>query len=189
MNTALIIIIVVLVVLVLAFISVYNGLLRKKIYVQESWSSIDVQLKRKANVLPNLVDTLKMQTDYEGTLLRDITDARSGITEGSNAERMKANDNLTNSLLPSINAVMENYPTLGASESFRQLMTEISDCENKIAYARNRYNISVTTFNTAIITFPGVIFAGMMKLTAFPFFAVTEEQRQDADDMRIKDIK
>jgi len=180
--------IIIILIIVIFIIATFNGLNRKKIYVREAWSSIDVQLQRKGNILPNLVDTLKMQTNYEGNLLQKITEARTGIMEGSNDDRMKANDEMSK-ILPSLYAVAENYPTLASSASFQQLMSEISDCENKITYARNRYNISVTSFNTAIITFPGVIFAGMMGLKAQTFYEIPNEQRESIDSMRIKDIQ
>ena len=173
---------------VLIIAGIYNALVRKKNYVKEAWASIDVQLKRKGNVLPNLIDTLKMQTDYESGLLTKITQARSGLISGSNEDRMKANDEITK-MLPSIYAVAENYPTLGANESFRKLMDEIRDVEDKIAYARNRYNISVNDFNTAIKIFPNVLFAEMFGFSMEPFFEITEDLRKDYDNMRIKDIK
>lgn len=178
----------VVVVIVLWAIGVYNGLVRKKMYVGEAWSGIDVQLKRKGNVLPNLVDTLKMQTNYEGELLTKLTQARTGIVEGSNEERMKKSDEITK-LMPSLYAVAENYPQLGANESFRKLMEEISDCEDKITYARNRYNVSVTTYNTAIVVFPSSILANLFGFHKEPFFDIPEEQRKDIDNMRIKDIQ
>jgi len=178
----------VLIVILLWGIAAYNSLIRKKVYVGEAWASIDVQLKRKGNVLPNLVDTIKMQTGYEGDLLTKLTQARSGIIDGSNEERMKADNELTR-MMPSLYAVSESYPQLGANESYRQLMSEISDCEDKIAYSRNRYNIAVTTLNTAIQVFPTLIIAGMMGLKAEPFFEIDEQKRTDIDNMRIKDIQ
>lgn len=181
------IVLIIVAVLIIWFIAIYNGLARKKVYIRESWSSIDVQLKRKANVLPNLVDTLKMQTNYEGELLVKLTSARSGIMQGSNADRMKASDEISK-LLPSFYAVAENYPQLGANESFRKLMDEIRDCEDKISYARNRYNISVSNYNSAIIVFPSSIVASMFGFKSETFYEINEEQRKSADDMRIKDI-
>ena len=175
-------------VIVLWGIAAYNGLVRKKVYIGEAWSGIDVQLKRKANVLPNLVDTLKMQTNYEGELLTKLTQARTGIASGSNSERMKASDEVTK-LIPSLYAVAEAYPQLGANESFRKLMDEVRDCEDKITYARNRYNISVTTYNTAVRVFPSAIIASMMGYKEEEFYEIPAEQRQQADDLRIKDIQ
>ena len=175
------------VILLIWIIAINNSLVRKKMYVGEAWSGIDIQLKRKANIIPNLVDTLKMQTDYESDLLTNLTKARTGITSGSNEERMKANDDISK-MIPSVYAVAENYPVLGANESFRKLMTEVSDCEDKITYARNRYNISVTGFNTAIRIFPNSIFANMKGYKEEPFFEIPDNVRVETDNMRIKDL-
>lgn len=166
----------------------YNGLVRKRVYVKEAWAGIDVQLKRKANILPNLVDTLRMQTSYEGELLTKLTQARSGIAQGDNAQRIKASDEVSK-LLPSFYAVAENYPQLGANESFRKLMDEVRDCEDKITYARNRYNIAVSTYNTAIQIIPASIIAGFANFKPEEFYEIPQEQRTDSDNLRIKDIK
>ncbi|MEG0770746.1 MAG: LemA family protein [Clostridia bacterium] len=174
-------------VIIFFVIGLYNGLVRKKVYIGEAWSSIDVQLKRKANVIPNLIDTLKMQTNYEGDLLEKLTQARTGITSGSNTEKMKANDEISK-MLPSFYAVAENYPTLGANESFRKLMVEVSDCEDKIAFSRNRYNMAVTDFNTELVKFPSNLMAKMLGYTEEPFFEISQEIRDTTDNMRIKDI-
>lgn len=182
------IVIAIVVILVIAAISNYNGLVTKRMNVNEAWSGIDVQLKRKGNVIPNLIDTIKMQTNYEGELLEKLTKARTGITQGSNGERL-ANNDAMGGLIKSVYAVAENYPQLGANESFRKIMEQVADCEDKITYARNRYNISVSTYNTARETFPGNIFAGIFGFKAEEFFEISVENREDIDNMRIKDIK
>lgn len=173
--------------IVILCIVLYNDLVRKKTYVTESFSTIDVQLKRKANVLQNLMDVLKLQTDYESDLLIKITQARRGLIEGSDQQRMEQNDALSR-MMPSIYAVSENYPELGANQSFRDLMASIEDCENKIAYARTRYNITVTQFNTALLVFPQSMIAKLGNFEAAPVFEITEAQRTDADNLRIKDL-
>ena len=175
-------------ILVIWFIVTYNSLIRKKVYIGEAWSSIDVQLKRKGNILPNLVDTIKMQTSYEGDLLEKLTAARSGLVNGTPQERMKESD-MTSKLLGSFYAVAEKYPQLGANESFRKMMTEISDCEDKIAYSRNRYNVAVTSFNTAITVFPGLLVARLFGMQGETFYEIPEQSREDFDNMRIKDMK
>ncbi|MBQ3054151.1 MAG: LemA family protein [Clostridia bacterium] len=178
----------IIVVIALLFIGNYNSLIRKKMNVSESWSGIDVQLKRKANVIPNLIDVIKMQTDYEGDLLEKLTKARTGVMEGSNNERVKSNEEM-NMLMKNVYAVAENYPQLGANDSFRKIMEQVSDCEDKITYARNRYNISVTDYNTAIKVFPGMIFAGLFGFKEEEFFEIDSQLRVDTDNLRIKDIK
>jgi len=174
-------------VVVIWFVSTYNRLQRLKVYITEAWSGIDVQLKRKANIIPNLVDVLKMQMKFETDLLTRLTEARTGISNGSNLERIKADDAL-NKVMPSVYAVAENYPELGTNPSFRQLMSEFKDCEDKVAYSRNRYNISVAEFNMAIITIPTNIVAGLMHLEKAELFEITTQQRQDSDNMRISQL-
>ena len=178
----------IIILIVLISIGIYNSLARKKVYVSEAFSGIDVQLKRKANVLPNLIDTIKMQTTYEGELLSKITAMRGQMTGGSNGEKLAANDAF-NKALPSIMAVAEAYPALGANISFTKMMDEIADCEDKITYARNRYNVAVTAYNTAVIIFPSSIFAQMFGFKKEEFFEIAAEKRQEIDDMRISDIK
>ena len=174
-------------IVVIWFVVTYNSLQRLKIYINEAWASIDVQLKRKANIIPNLVDTLKMQMNFESDVLTKMTEARSGLTSGDNSERMKANDEFTK-LMPSINAVAEAYPSLGTNQSFLRMMEDIKDCEDKIAYSRSRYNMSVAQYNMAIVTIPSNIVAGMMHFQSEKMFEIAESARQDADNMRISQL-
>lgn len=187
MNSIVIILLVVAAVVVLWYIATYNTFRRMKVAITEAWSGIDVQLKRKANIIPNLVDTLKMQIDFEKGTLTELTAARAGLTSGSPEERMKANERV-NSLLPSINAVVENYPQLGTNQSFLRLMGDIRDCEDKIAYSRTRYNMTVASYNAKLQTIPSNFVASSMGLTQEPMFEITETARQDADNMRISDL-
>lgn len=177
----------VVVVVVLWYVVTYNKLRRMKVFIQEAWSGIDVQLKRKANIIPNLVDTLKMQMNFEEGVLTKLTAARSGLTSSNRAEAMKANDEVTK-LLPSINAVAEAYPELGTNKSFLQMMGDIRDCEDKVAYARNRYNMTVSRYNMEIVTIPTNIVAGMMSLQAEQMFEIADTARADADNMRISKL-
>ena len=131
MSWGLIITIAVLVIIALWWISTMNGFRRMQIAIKEAWSGIDVQLKRKANIIPNLVDTLKMQIDFESKVLTDLTAARSGLLSGNHAEAMAASDKI-NAILPEIRATAENYPSLGTNQSFLRLMEDIRDCEDKI---------------------------------------------------------
>ena len=147
------------------YISVYNRFKRLQVTIKEAWSGIDVQLKRKANIIPNLVDTLKMQMKFENDLLTKLTEARSGLVSGDRAEAMRANDAVTK-LIPSIHAVAENYPELGT-------------------FARNRYNMTVARFNMDIQQIPASFVAGRMGLVPEPMFEITQEKREEADNMRI----
>ena len=187
MSWGMIIAIVVLVIIVLWWISTMNSFRRLKVAIQEAWSGIDVQLKRKANIIPNLVDTLRMQMDFESKVLTDLTSARSGLMSGNRAEAMAASDKI-NSMLPSIRATAESYPSLGTNQSFLRLMEDIRDCEDKITYARNRYNMTVGKYNADIIMFPGSIVSGMMHLTAEPMFEISAQAREEADNMRISKL-
>ena len=159
------IVIAVAVLIILWWISTMNSFRRLKITIQEAWSGIDVQLKRKANIIPNLVDTLKMQMDFESKVLTDLTAARSGLTSSNRAEALAASDKIS-AMLPQIRATAESYPALGTNQSFLRLMEDIRDCEDKITYARNRYNMSVAKYNTDIVMIPGSIVASFMHLTA-----------------------
>ena len=177
----------IIVVIVLWYILTYNKFRRMKVMIQEAWSGIDVQLKRKANIIPNLVDSIKMQMNFESDLLKKLTELRGGLASDDHAEAIKANEQI-NALMPSINAVAENYPTLGTNESFLRLMGDIRDAEDKIAYARNRYDISVSRYNMDIVSIPNNIVAGMMRLEAEPMFEISETVRKDTDDMRISQL-
>ena len=187
MSIAGIVVIAVAVVIVLWWIATVNGFRRMKVAIQEAWSGIDVQLKRKANIIPNLVDTLKMQMDFESKVLTDLTAARSGLISGNHAEAMAASDKIS-AMLPSIRAAAENYPALGTNQSFLKLMGDIRDCEDKITYARNRYNMTVAKYNTDIVMIPGSIVAGMMHLTAEEMFEISANAREDVDNMRISKL-
>jgi len=177
----------VVVIVILWYVATYNNLRRMKVFIQEAWSGIDVQLKRKANIIPNLVDTLKMQMKFEEGVLTKLTEARAGLTSSNRAEAMKANDEVTR-LLPSINAVAEAYPELGTNKSFLQMMGDIRDCEDKVAFARNRYNIAVSRFNMEIATIPSNMVAGMMGLQAEQMFEIEDAARKDADNLRISNL-
>lgn len=172
------------VIVLLWFISVYNRFKRLQVTIKEAWSGIDVQLKRKANIIPNLVDTLKMQMKFENDLLTKLTEARSGLVSGDRAEAMRANDAVSK-LIPSIRAVAENYPELGTNKSFLKLMEDVRDCEDKVSFARNRYNMTVSRFNMDIQQIPASIVAGCMGLVPETMFEITPEKREEADNMRI----
>lgn len=174
-------------VLILLAVSMYNGLVRKRNYIREAWSSIDVQLKLKTNVLTNLVDTIKMQTKYESETLEKIVGLRRQMLSSDKGEAMKANDAITR-MIPSLYAVSESYPELKSNQSFLKLMEDIKNIEEKIAYARTRYNKTVMEYNTAIQTFPTVIFAGMFGFTKEETYEISEVERENADNLRIRDL-
>lgn len=187
MAWSIIIPIAVVAVIILWWIGRYNSFTRLKIAITEAWGGIDVQLKRKANIIPNLVDTLKMQMNFESNLLKELTAARTGLASSNHAEAIAASDRIS-AVLPQIRATAESYPELGTNASFLKLMEDIRDCEDKIAYARNRYNMTVARFNMDIAMFPGKIVAGTHGFIPEQVFEITETARQDADNMRISQL-
>lgn len=176
-NTLLIVGIAV-VVLILIIIGLFNSLIRLRNKVKNSWAQIDVQLKRRYDLIPNLVDTVKGYMKHEKGVLTEITKARSNLMKGSMEEKSKASDQITNAL-KSLFAVAENYPDLKASENFKMLQEELSGTENKISYARQHYNDMVMMFNTKIELFPNNIFANMMNFKKEDFFKTQGEERKN----------
>jgi LemA protein len=170
---------VVVIVLVVALIGMYNGLVRARLRVREAWSGIDVQLKRRASLIPNLVETVKGYAAHEREVLDNVTRARSMLQQaGTPHEAAQANNMLTQTLR-SLFAVAEAYPDLKANQNFLELQRELSDTEDKIAYARQFYNTNVLSYNEKTATFPTVIFANMFNFEAEEFFEAEEEARQD----------
>ena len=166
--------------LILLFIWVmYNGLVRSRLKVSEAWAGIDVQLKRRSSLIPNLVETVKGYAAHEREVFEKVTQARSALMGAQGpAEAAQANNQLT-SALKTLFAVAEAYPQLRATENFQKLQSELSDIEAKIAYARQFYNGNVMDFNTKIRVFPNVLLAGPMGFKEAPFFAATEEEKAD----------
>ena len=178
---------VVVVLIVLWYIGTMNKFRRLKIAIEESWAGIDVQLKRKANIIPNLVDALKMQMNFEEKVLTELTAARTGLVSNDRSEAMAASDKIS-AMLPSIRATAENYPQLGTNQSFLQLMSDIRDCEDKITYARNRYNMTTARYNMEIVMIPASIVASQMGLQKENLYEISQNQRDDADNMRISQL-
>lgn len=166
-------------VFILMIIGLYNGLIRLRNQVKNAFAQIDVQLKRRNDLIPNLVEAVKGYMKHEKGVLENITKARSAVMNASDfAGKAKASNQLSDTL-KSLFAVAENYPTLKANENFLQLQEELSGTESKIAYARQFYNDIVTTFNTRIELFPNNIFAGMLNFKKEEVFAATEEERKN----------
>ena len=170
--------VVVLVIVAIALVLVYNRLVQLKVRIDNAWAQIDVQLKRRYDLIPNLVETVKGYAKHEKGTLEDVTKYRAALMTGSPGERAKANDMLTGAL-KSIFAVAENYPQLKANENFKALQDELAGTENKISYVRMAYNDTVMEYNTAIMTFPNNLIAGMLGFKATQFFQ-TEEAQRDA---------
>lgn len=159
--------------------STYNSLITAKVRVSEAFSQIDVQLKRRADLIPNLVETVKGYAKHERDLLTNITKARTSLMKANGVEeKAKANNQLAETL-KTLFAVSENYPKLRANENFLSLQEELADTENKIAYARQFYNSTVMDYNTKLMVFPTNVFGSMLHFTPDEFFAATEEEKQE----------
>jgi LemA protein len=170
---------VIVVVLIAVLIGMYNGLVRARLRVKEAWSGIDVQLKRRASLIPNLVETVKGYAAHEREVLENVTRARAMLQQaGTPHEAAEANNMLTQTLR-SLFAVAEAYPDLKANENFLELQRELSDTEDKVAYARQFYNTNVLSYNEKTSTFPTVIFANMFNFEPEEFFEAEDEARQD----------
>ncbi len=168
--------IVVLAGLVLA--GMYNGLVRARVRTREAWSSIDVQLKRRANLIPNLVETVKGYAGHERETFENVTRARAMLQQAGTAPDAAQANNFLTQTLRSLFAVSERYPDLKANQNFIELQRELSDIEEKIAFARQFYNRNVMSYNTRIQTFPNVVMANMFGFERFEFFEVEEEARE-----------
>ena len=168
----------VIVVLAVILFGLYNGLVTARNRVKESWSGIDVQLKRRADLIPNLVETVKGYAAHERTVFEDVTKARSSLLGAGTAKEAEAANNQLTGALKTLFAVAEAYPELKASENFKELQQELSDTESKIAASRQFYNANVLDYNTKIQTFPGVVFAGMFGFAPSDFFEATEEEKK-----------
>jgi len=172
------ILIIVLVVLAIIVWAMYNGLITARMRVSEAFSQIDVQLKRRTDLIPNLIETVKGYAAHEKQVFEDVTNARTSIMQANGAQaKAEANNQLTQTL-KSLFAVAENYPNLKASDNFKALQDELADTENKIAYSRQFYNTNVLDYNTKLQVFPNVIFANMFHFTPAEFFAATDEEKK-----------
>ena len=160
------------------FISVYNTLVKLRNRVQNSWAQIDVQLKRRFDLIPNLVETVKGYAAHEKDVLEKVTQARSMVQSAQSLEQRQQAENMLTDTLRSLFAVAEAYPQLQANQNFMELQRELSDLEAKIAFARQFFNDTTMNYNTEIQSFPNNILAGMFNFQAMPYFQVDEVQRQ-----------
>jgi LemA protein len=180
MSPLLIILIVLVVILGYLWLT-YNSLVTLRERIREAFSSIDVQLKRRADLIPNLVETVKGYAKHEKEIFENVTKARSAmLAAGSVEDKAKANNMMTETL-KSLFAVAENYPNLKASDNFKELQEELSDTENKVAYSRQFYNSNVLEYNAKIKQFPAVFIANQFGFKEEPFFAANEEERKKVD--------
>lgn len=175
----LIVIAVVVLVLVFWLIGIYNGLARARIRVKEAWSGIDVQLKRRSSLIPNLVETVKGYAAHEKEVLENVTRARAMLDRAATPGQAAQADNILTGALRSLFAVAEAYPDLKANQNFLELQRELTDTEDKIAYARQFYNSNVRVYNEKTATVPSSIVAGMFNFEPAEFYEAEEAARED----------
>ena len=157
-------------------IFLYNGLIRSKLRADEAWSDITVQLKRRADLIPNLVSTVKGYANHESDVFDNVTKARSAILGAQGVEDTAKAETMMTGALKSLFAVAEAYPDLKANENFKALQDELVDTEDKIQASRRFYNTNVRDFNTKVHVFPNTLFVSMLKFTPFVFFEVEDKE-------------
>ncbi len=165
-------------VLVIGLILLYNRLVRLRNRVENAWAQVDVQLRRRYDLIPNLVETVKGYASHERETFEAVTNARARAQSAQGPAEQGAAEGLLSQALGRLIAVAEAYPELQADENFRQLQDELAQTENRIAVSRQVYNDTVLTYNTAIQTVPGVFFAGPFGFSKKDFFEVEGEARE-----------
>jgi LemA protein len=172
-----IIVVAVAVVLLLVLALAFNHLVRLRNETQAGWSNIDVQLKRRNDLIPNLVEAVKGYAAHERGVFDEVTTARAAMSGASGPAATAAASDALSGAVGKLFAVAEKYPQLRATENFQQLQSELTDTEDKIAAARRYYNSVVQTFNTAVQSFPAVLYAGLFGFRAREFFAAQDSER------------
>jgi LemA protein len=176
----LLIILVIVIVLAVIVIGIYNGLIAKRNRVDEAYAQIEVQLKRRWDLIPNLVSAVKGYMNFEQDVLVKVTEARAGaVAAGAQGPAASAAaENMLTGALRSLFAVVENYPELKANENVMQLQEELTTTENQISFSRQHYNATVLDYNNGIQTFPAVLIAGLFKFLKREFFDAGPEAQQ-----------
>lgn len=157
----------------------YNSLIVLRERIKEALSTIDVQLKRRTDLIPNLVDTVKGYAKHEKSVFENVTKARSSLMKAESLHEKAEANNILEQALKSIFAIAEAYPDLKASNNFLNLQEELTDTENKISYSRQFYNSNVLAYNSAVKTFPAAIFAGYFGFREVEFFETEEESKKE----------
>ncbi len=176
---AVIVIIVVIVLLVLLFVFSYNGLVRLWTRVDDAWSQIDVQLKRRHDLIPNLVETVKGYAAHERETLDSVVQARNQAVSATGPQQQGQAEGVLTQALGRLFALAEAYPNLKANTNFEQLQEELTATEDRVAYARQFYNDSVMSYNTKIQSIPSNIIAGMFNFTKREFFEISTPEDRD----------
>jgi LemA protein len=163
------------VLLVVVVIVIYNGLVRTRVRVEEAWSDITVQLKRRMDLIPNLVNAVKGYATHEKEVLENVTEARANVLNAQGVKETAQAENMFEQALKSLFAVAENYPQLRATENFQQLQAELTDTEDKIMASRRFYNGAARELNIKIESFPSNVVAGMFGFKKREFFEVEDQ--------------
>lgn len=174
------IILIIIILIAAIYITAYNGLQKAKVYTEEAWSQIDVQLKRRNDLIPNLVETVKGYAKHESETLEKVVDLRNQLTQipaDDHQEIQKVSNEITDSL-KTIFALSENYPNLKANENFLNLQEELTNTENKIAYARQLYNSSAAQYDQKLLTFPSNIIAKIHHFTKVDYLETPAEEKE-----------
>ena len=169
------IILAIIVIIIIAIIAMYNSLVTMRQRVKNAWSQIDVQLQRRFDLIPNLVETVKGYMEHEADVLTKVTDLRSSWAEAKTVDEKAKLDNQLSESLKTIMAVAENYPDLKANQNFSELQTELTNTENKISYSRQFYNDTVTRYNTKLELFPSNIIASIFNFKVEDLFEVDNQ--------------
>jgi LemA protein len=164
-------------VLGLGFVVIYNNLIKMRNRVENTWAQIDVQLKRRNDLIPNIVETVKGYAEHEKNLFENVTKSRAAVSSAQGVNETAEASNMLTSALKSMFAVVENYPDLKANQNFIQLQNELAKTEDKIAYSRQFYNDVVMKYNTSIETIPNNIVAGMKGFEKKELFEAPAEDR------------
>ena len=170
-----VVLLIVIAVLIIGLIAAYNGLVRSRIRIDEAWSDINVQLKRRYDLIPNLVNTVKGYAKHEKEAFENVSNARAAAMGATGIAQKAEAENQLAGALKSIFAISEAYPDLKANQSFNQLQAELTDTEDKISAARRFYNGSVRTYNERLLVFPTNLFGSMLGFTHRDFFEVADQ--------------
>lgn len=174
------VLIIIIVLLIAIYIGVYNGLQRARVHAQESWSQIDVQLNRRNDLIPNLVETVKGYAAHEKSTFSEVVKLRNQLNQvpaSDHQEKMRVSNQLTDAL-KSVFALREAYPDLKANQNFLKLQEELTNTENKIAYSRQLYNSTVAFYDQKLLTFPSNIVASLHHLTKMDYLEVPEASKE-----------
>ena len=170
--------------LILLYIfALYNGLVTLRVRIKEAWSGIEVQLKRRSSLIPNLIETVKGYAKHEKSVFENVTKARSAMLSAKNPKQAAAAENMLAGALKTLFAIAEAYPDLKASDNFKELQEELSDTETKIAASRQFYNSNVMEYNTKIQVFPSLLIARLFNFQKEEFFEADEAAK---DEIKVK---